>query len=138
METLLPKNKQDTDQISYDPFIVDCYTTGLVLFYLLNREGYEDCLNEYISFNSLLIQEKLQLVDSKEAFMQFKQDISDKLIDEAIGQFPENFVNVIKSLIKMNPDHRATIDDALALWTDEKSLKAPNTTPLSEEEMEEL
>jgi hypothetical protein len=41
--------------------------------------------------------------------MQFKQDISDKVIDEVIGQYPENLVKVIKGLIKMSPDHRSTI-----------------------------
>lgn len=132
------KNKQDSHQTVFNSFSIDCYTTGLVLFYLLNRENYDHCINEYISANAEAIHEKLQLVDSMASFMQFKQDISDKVIDEVIGQYPENLVNVIKGLVKMNPDHRSTIDEALALWTDEKILKAPTTTPQSEEEMDEL
>jgi hypothetical protein len=132
------KIKFITHSATYDPFLIDCYTTGLVLFHLLNREGYENCIKEYISFNAINVEEQLQLVKSKDSLMQFKQEISDKLIDEAIGEFPKNFVDAIKSLIKINPAHRATIDEALALWTDEKLLKAPTSSPLFEEEMVEL
>jgi serine/threonine protein kinase len=130
------KDKSGTPQTLFNTFIIDYYTTGLVLFYLLRQDSYENCLNEYVLDNTQSFYEDFQSVNSIEAFVAFKQKISDKMIQDSIGMFPDNLVEAIKSLIIMNPNHRASIDHALTLWLDEKKIKVPPSTPESEVESE--
>jgi hypothetical protein len=126
-----------TKEQTYKPFNTyktDSYTAGLVLYELLNDQSYQDSLVEYISDFNQEFDNDLLLVKNLEEFIEFKQRLSDNMIQHTIGLFSTNLVDAIKSLIKIKPEDRASCDEALVLWLKSQIIIAPPSSPQPEEE----
>jgi hypothetical protein len=105
----------ETVKSSYDTSKQDLFTLGLTLFGILTLSSYNDVLKSYIKRN----REKLKLTYSKcktlEEFIDFKQQLSDLIIDRSLDKFPQNIKDLVKGLVQYNPERRMELRMALDL-----------------------
>lgn len=101
---------------TYSPFLVDCYTLGLTLFALLNKDSFEENLIVHLEMHREKISTLYQECTNLQEFITLKQKISDLVIEENLVDWPKKIVDVLKGLIRHNPSERISLDHALELW----------------------
>lgn len=107
-----------TEISTYSPFLVDCYTLGLTLYALLNKDSFEENLIIHLEMHREILDTLYQECTNLQEFITLKQKISDLVIEENLVDWPKNIVEVLKGLIRHNPSERISLDHALKLWTE--------------------
>jgi serine/threonine protein kinase len=115
------KNNGQRNTLSYNPKLVDLYSTGLTLFELITKQEFSSEISYWCYYN-LHEDEKNHFFD-KEEFKLFRQRNIDSFLDQYISSAPEKslikvppFAQVIKGLIQEEPKNRIPLESAITLW----------------------
>jgi hypothetical protein len=104
-----------TVQTVFDTAKQDHYTLGVTLFNLLTLFPYTECISFLFKKNKTQLMQSLALCKSLEDFIDWKQKLSDQLIDTRLEAYPIHVKAAVRGLIQFRPDNRISLIEALGL-----------------------
>jgi serine/threonine protein kinase len=108
----------ETIQKFYNTFLTDIYTLGLTLFSLMSNQAYEEALIEYKENYAQETNELFIKCQHLEDFINYRQLLSNKMIEEYLQDYHSKHVEALKVMIKYYPHERMSLEQILQLWSD--------------------
>jgi hypothetical protein len=106
---------KETIETTFNSSKQDMFTLGLTIFATLSLSIYYDVLTTYIKQNKDQLNKTYSKCKSLEEFIEWKQWLSDLIVDKELSDYPPNIRVLVKGLIQYYPERRISFEKALEI-----------------------